>query len=78
LKEAHKAQDLDRIDAASQKLNDAWQAASQDLYQATQEANAQNGGAADPNAAAGDNAGGGEGNTDDVTDVEFEEVDDKK
>ena len=81
LKEAHKSLDLNSIDAASEKLNEAWQAASQDLYQATQEANAQNGGAnpgagADPGADAG--AGTGEGSADDVTDVEFEEVDDKK
>ena len=77
LKEAHQAQDLDRIDAASQKLNDAWQAASQDLYQATQEANAQNGGAG-PEGAGPNDATDSTSDTDDVTDVEFEEVDDKK
>lgn len=73
LKEAHKTQDLAQIDAATQKMNDAWQAASQDMYQATQDA------AADgetPQNEAGDtpNSDGSE----DVTDVEFEEVDDKK
>lgn len=73
LKEAHKSQDLDAIDTAVQKMNDAWQAASQDMYQATQ------GAQADPNASAtGDDAAGNTGNTEDVTDVEFEEVDDKK
>ena len=77
LKTAHQAQDLDQIDAASQKLNDAWQAASQEMYQATQEAQAQ-GDQAGPSA---DQAAGGENTEsaeDDVTDVEYEEVDDKK
>lgn len=73
LKEAHQAQDLDRIDAASQKLNDAWQAASQEMYQATQEANAQEGA---PTEDATD--GASDSSEDDVTDVEFEEVNDKK
>ena len=76
LKEAHKAQDLASVETASEALNAAWQAASQDLYQATQDAEAQAGGAdgatAD-NTATNDNAGG-----DDVTDVEFEEVKDDK
>lgn len=74
LKEAHKSEDLDAIDAAVQKMNDAWQAASQDMYQATQD------GQADPNAtaAADDTAASNDSNTEDVTDVEFEEVDDKK
>jgi molecular chaperone DnaK len=71
LKEAHKAEDLERIDKASETLNAAWQAASQDLYQATQE---QQGGA---DQAAG-NGAGEQGAADDVTDVEYEEVDDKK
>ena len=39
LREAHKAQDMNRIDTTSQALNDAWAAASQELYQATQAAN---------------------------------------
>ncbi len=73
LKEAHKMQDLDKVDDASKKLNDAWTAASQDIYQATQ---------GDPNAAANATAEGGaddaSGSSEDVTDVEFEEVDDSK
>ena len=72
LKEAHKAEDIAQIDAATQKMNEAWQAASQEMYQATQEAGAN-----------GADQGGTEGPSDsndseDVTDVEFEEVDDKK
>ena len=37
LKEAHKAQDLDKVETTSTALNAAWQAASQDMYQASQE-----------------------------------------
>ena len=76
LKTAHTAQDLAGVETASEALNAAWQAASQDLYQATQDAQAQGGGtegAATDDAAGNDNAGG-----DDVTDVEFEEVKDDK
>lgn len=73
LSEAHKAQDLDAIDNASQKLNAAWQAASQDLYQASNEAGV------DDNAPNANEAGGSSktGGADDVTDVEYEEVDKK-
>ncbi|MCB9041038.1 MAG: molecular chaperone DnaK [Lewinellaceae bacterium] len=75
LREAHKAEDLGKIDTASEALNQAWQAASQDLYQATQQAQAEpgNGGAG----AQEGQASGGPG-PDDVTDVEFEEVDEDK
>ena len=76
LKAAHQAQDLDQIDAKVQALNDAWQAASQEMYQ--DHANAQEGAAgADPNAQAG-GATADNGSTEDVTDVEFEEVDEQK
>ncbi len=81
LKEAHKSQDLDRIDKATEAMNTAWQAASQEIYQATQEAQAQQGGGAEGAQASGNadaNAGGNTGGADDVTDVEFEEVDDAK
>lgn len=74
LKEAHKMQDLDKIESSSKSLNDAWQAASQDMYQATQDgaAGAQsNAGGADDSTSKGGNAG------EDVTDVEYEEVNDK-
>ncbi|NNE25995.1 MAG: molecular chaperone DnaK [Saprospiraceae bacterium] len=70
LKEAHKMQDLSKIDAAMEKMNTAWQAASQDIYQASQEAQAN----ANPEA---DASGNSENGTEEVTDVEFEEVDDK-
>jgi molecular chaperone DnaK len=71
LKEAHQAQDLARVDSASKALNDAWQAASQDLYQATQQAGDAGNGAGQQGT---DTSGGG----DDVTDVEYEEVDEDK
>ncbi len=73
LKEAHKAEDLDKIEAATKTLNDAWASASQDIYQAQQSApteeSAQNG---------SEDAAGSTTESEDVTDVEFEEVDDKK
>ncbi|MCO6479286.1 MAG: molecular chaperone DnaK [Phaeodactylibacter sp.] len=72
LREAHKAEDLDKIETASEALNQAWQAASQDLYQATQQAQAEQGGGA---GAAEEGPAGGTSGADDVTDVEFEEVD---
>lgn len=65
LKEAHKAQDIAGIDAASTELNSVLQAAAQDLYNA--QANAQQGGAQQ----SGNNNNGGD---DQVTDVDFEEV----
>ena len=74
LKEAHKSQDIAAVDSKMEALNAAWQAASQDIYQATQDAqNAQSG--ASENGASADSA---ESSADDVTDVEFEEVDDNK
>ena len=79
LKEAHKSGDLARIDQATQALNEAWQAASQDLYQASQQAGSPEGPTADaggPQASA--DKGGSDDSGEDFTDVEYEEVDDKK
>ncbi len=72
LKEAHKTQDLTQIEAAMTKLNEAWTAASQDMYNAMN----QNGEGQQPGTeGAADNAGGQQGNTGEtVTDAEFEEV----
>jgi len=70
LKEAHKMQDVDKLDEAMNKMNTAWQAASQDIYQASQEGQA----GADNN---GDATASSDNGTEEVTDVEFEEVDDK-
>ncbi|HHP7241680.1 MAG TPA: molecular chaperone DnaK [Cyclobacteriaceae bacterium] len=79
LKEAHKSQDVAAIDTAMDELNNAWQAASQDIYQA-QQATGQDG-SADQSAPGSEPTGSAEGGTssnDDVSDVEYEEVDDKK
>jgi len=65
LKSAHQSQDMDAVSKAIEDLNAAWMAASQDMYNATQSGAGQ---AADGNA----NTGGG--SSENVTDVEFEEV----
>ena len=74
LKDAHKSQDVPSIDTAIASLNAIWQSATQEMYQGGQ--------AGDPNAGQDPNAGGQTGNTSnnngDVTDVEYEEVNDKK
>ena len=78
LREAHKAEDLAAIDSATEALTAAWNAASQDMYQAQQQGNptADAGGAGAEEAGAGSAAGGSAG-ADDVQDVEFEEVEGK-
>ncbi len=74
LKAAHKSENLNDIDAASEKLTAAWTAASQDIYQATQSNGAQTG----TSDQTGQTEGGSSQGSDDVTDVEFEEVDENK
>ncbi len=74
LKAVHQSQDIEGIDAAMATLNNAWQAASQEIYQAQQAAGA-NGAPTNPNANGAEN---GDVNVDDVQDVEYEEVDEKK
>jgi molecular chaperone DnaK len=75
LKKAHQAQDLAGIEAAMNTLNEAWQAAASEMYQAT---NGAPGSGPDAGAQAGgpSNAGNASGNN--VSDVEYEEVNDKK
>ena len=70
-KAAHGSQDLEGIDKAMEQINEAWKNASEEMYKAQQE------GAADAGAGAQGGAEAGNGG-DDVTDVEFEEVDDNK
>jgi len=75
LKEAHKKEDLDAIEKATAELNTAWQAASEELYKASQAAGA----GAETGAEAGtsgDKSSGSKDSKDDqeVTDVDFEEV----
>jgi molecular chaperone DnaK len=73
LREAHKAQDVDRVNKAMETLNQAWSAASEDLYKATQQGGEAGGGPS----AEGPEAGTEHASADDVTDVEFEEVEEK-
>jgi molecular chaperone DnaK len=69
LKKAHESKDLDAIDTAMETINTAWTAASEEMYKASQETEAN----------PADGAEASENTTDDVTDVEFEEVkDDEK
>ena len=65
LKAAHESKDLEAIDAAMEKINTAWTAASEEMYKDTQEG-------------ASAEAGAEQSATDDVTDVEFEEVKDEE
>ncbi len=69
LKAAHKAEDLDKIESATAALNTAWQAASQELYQAAQEQKQAGAETGDQTSDSSSNNG-----SEDVTDVEFEEV----
>jgi molecular chaperone DnaK len=68
LKDAHKSQDVAAIDAAVAEVNNAWTAASEEMYKATQQTGGQQPGEAHGGQQA--SAGGGEN----VTDAEFEEV----
>ena len=69
LKSAHSSKDLGAIDSAMEKINEAWKVASEEMYKATEEAKAANG---------ADNGQQDTSSSDDVTDVDFEEVDDDK
>jgi molecular chaperone DnaK len=71
LKDAHKLQDIAAIDAAMTEMNNAWTAASEEMYKATQQgdaASAQASGDAGAQAKTGSTAG------DHVEDAQFEEV----
>ena len=74
LKEAHKSQDVAAIDNAMSALNNAWQAASQEMYAAQGGAPGANNAGANAEAGGGNaNAGANAGNGN-ATDVEYEEV----
>jgi molecular chaperone DnaK len=68
LKAAHAEKNLDMIKPAMEKLNNAFQAASQDMYNASQT----------EGDSAQANPGGGNTSDGEVTDVDFEEVKDEK
>mgnify|MGYP006141014709 FL=1 len=63
LKKAHESKDLEAIDSAMETINTAWTAASEEMYKASQTEGS------NP-----ENTGADENPSDDVTDVEFEEV----
>ncbi|MCS4224994.1 molecular chaperone DnaK [Sphingobacterium sp. ML3W] len=67
LKAAYEAKNFADIDSASEELQNAWNAASEEMYAASQ------GGAQQPQGDAGQAQGGNQGG-DDVTDVDYEEV----
>ncbi len=76
LREAHKKEDLDAIEKATAELNTVWQAASEEMYKAGQQAQG-----GDPQQqqqqqaqGAGGNGGSKKGGDEEVTDVDFEEV----
>ncbi len=69
LKEAHKSGDLAAIEKATETLNNAWHAASEDMAKAAQAAGANPGAGPQPGANPGADQKDGE-----VTDVDFEEV----
>ncbi|MCH2198693.1 MAG: molecular chaperone DnaK [Flavobacteriales bacterium] len=71
LKTAYETKDPDQIKPATEKLNTAFQAASQDMYNAAQADQGQAQGGAEEPAADG-------GSDEEVTDVDFEEVNDDK
>ena len=66
LKEAHKQQDMDAVEAGTKELNDAWMAASQDMYNATNQSGADG---TQQQTSSSDGQSG-----ENVTDAEFEEV----
>lgn len=69
LKTAYAAKNFDEIDAASAELQNAWNAASEEMYAASQQGGAQPDQGGDPTGQGQPKQGG-----DDVQDVEFEEV----
>jgi molecular chaperone DnaK len=75
LRGAHKSGDIGAIDTAMNELNAAWQAAATEMYQST--GGPPNGGPAD-GAGAGPGANAGGSSQNDVSDVEYEEVNDNK
>ena len=72
LKAAHTAKNIAQIDAAMEKINNAWSAASEDMYKAQQQA--QGGAQPGPDAAQGATGNQGQKADDTVTDVDYEEV----
>ena len=83
LKAAHSARNVAGIDQAMEKINNAWQAASQEMYQAQQSGSADgssagfnpnNMGGAGFNGQQGGSPNAGKSNNDTVEDADYEEV----
>jgi len=70
LKKAHESKDLAQIDAAMEKINEAWKVASEEMYKAQQEG----GNGAEAQQQEQSQGDTNQGRNDDVEDVEFEEV----
>lgn len=70
LRSAHGSRNIEGVDAAMENLNKAWEAASQEMYNATQGAGAQ--------AGAETGTSGGSSTGDGVSDVDYEEVSEDK
>lgn len=68
LKKAHESKDLAQIDAAMEKINEAWKVASEEMYAAQQQAGGADAGSQQQAQPEGDAQG------DNVEDVDFEEV----
>ncbi|MEJ2585594.1 MAG: Hsp70 family protein, partial [Robiginitalea sp.] len=69
LKKAHESKDLDVIQPALDKINEAWKAASEEMYKAQAEGQQAGGPSGEQETAGGDTKEG-----DNVEDVDFEEV----
>jgi molecular chaperone DnaK len=75
LRKAHKEQDLNAVDASMAKLNTIWQSASEEMYKNSKDDSGPDEPSDQPQNTTSDQKSGGQ---DEVTDVDFEEVDDKK
>ena len=73
LKEAHKSQNISDIDRATEALNNAWHAASEDMARAAQ-AGPSAGAGSQPGGQTGSASGSGNSGDDNVKDVDYEEV----
>ena len=73
LKKAHESKDIAQIDAAMEKINEAWKVASEEMYKAEQEGQAQGAPTGEPSSNGQPKADG-----DNVEDVDFEEVKEDK
>lgn len=72
----HKEEDVDALDDAMEELNNAWSAASQEIYQAAQQEQAAGADAQDNGQTAGADANASKEGSDDAVDADFEVVDD--